>query len=352
MTEAALVQDLFRRLAQGSSAIGEAQRFNALGIPTTRYHGNGTARKAGKRWYPVRIAQIIANTAYKGLHTYQSAYGAIERQVPPLVESALWEQANAQLQRNRKLPKRNRTREYLLCGLITCGRCGASYVGQIVTRPSGKLNVYYRCGNRGTPIHPAREDRCLSKIVDATWLEQTVWEDCRAFILNPGEALGEAQRQLQERLRQTAHMDQERVASLHALAEKAHERERIMTLFRRGRLNLAEAETQLDDIAREEADLRQQCSAIDAQKALADTYAAYLTGASRMLQRLQERLTEVEQTDAQTTKRQVVEMLVQDIRIDTHDGAPRGSTPCTVTVRYAFIPERVAVNGRARTVTL
>jgi len=83
MTEAALVQALFRRLAQGSSAIGEAQRFNALGIQTTRYHGNGTARKAGKRWYPVRIAQIIANTAYKGLHTYQSAYGAIERQVPP-----------------------------------------------------------------------------------------------------------------------------------------------------------------------------------------------------------------------------------------------------------------------------
>src|SRR5438270_3918523 len=29
-----------------------------------------------------------------------------------------------------------------------------SYVGQVVARPSGKLNIYYRCGNRGTPINP------------------------------------------------------------------------------------------------------------------------------------------------------------------------------------------------------
>src|SRR5207249_901503 len=100
--------------------------------------GNGTARKSGQRWYPTRIAQMLASPTYKGLHRYQSQHGVIERQVPALVDEALWEQANAQLQRNRKLPKQNRTREYLLRGLITCGRCGASYVGQIVNRPSGK----------------------------------------------------------------------------------------------------------------------------------------------------------------------------------------------------------------------
>lgn len=94
--------------------------------------------------------------------------------------------------------------------LITCGRCGASYVGQIVARPSGKRNVYYRCGNRGTPIHPERESRCMSKIVDALWLEQLVWNDCRTFIQDPGEALAEAQRQLQDRLAQAASMGQER----------------------------------------------------------------------------------------------------------------------------------------------
>ena len=233
-TESALVQDLFTRIAQGSSAIAEAVRFNAVGIPTTRYHGNGTARKAGKRWYPTRIAQMIANTVYKGMHVYESKYGPIERQVPPLVDAALWEQANAQLQRNRKLAKHPRTREYLLRGLITCDRCGASYVGQIVARPSGKRNVYYRCGNRSTPIHPEREGRCMSKIVDAPWLEQLVWNDCRTFIQDPGQALAEAQRQLQDRLAQAASMGQEPGHYLAALAEKAQERERIMLLFRRG----------------------------------------------------------------------------------------------------------------------
>jgi site-specific DNA recombinase len=199
-TEAEVVQDLFQRMAQGSSAIGEARRFNALGIPTTRYQGiKGTARPASKRWYPVRIAQIIANPTYRGTHVYQSKYGTIERRVPPLVDTVLWEQAYAQLQRNRKLPKHPRGREYLLRGLMTCGSCGAAYVGQVVTHPSGKRDVYYRCGNRASPIHPERAARCKAKIVDATWLEDVVWSDCRTFIYNPGEALMEAHCQLVER---------------------------------------------------------------------------------------------------------------------------------------------------------
>jgi hypothetical protein len=85
---------------------------------------------------------------------------------------------------------------------------------------------------------------------------------------------------------------------------------------------------------------------------LVDAYATHLTDASRMLQQLQERLTEVEQADDQITKRQVIEMLVHSIRIDTQDGAPGGSTPFTVTVQYAFNADRVAFNGNDRIATL
>ena len=123
MTEADIVRDLYRRLAQGSSATAESRRVTALAIPTTRFYGNGTAREGGKRWYPTRIAEMIGNPTYKGAHVYDSRYGAIEREVPALVDVTLWEQANAQLKRNQKLPKSNRTREYVLSGLIKCGAC-------------------------------------------------------------------------------------------------------------------------------------------------------------------------------------------------------------------------------------
>src|SRR5262245_18963543 len=189
MTEAALVQDLFRRMAEGSTAISEARRLNALGVPATWYFSNGTVRKEGKRqWYHVRVARIIAASTYKGTHVYESRFGPIEREVPPLVDTALWERANAQLQSNRRLPKGNATRTYLLRGLITCGRCGATYVGQTVPRPNGQRDIYYRCGNRAGLIDPAVGARCASRIVNATWLEQLVWEDCRSFIQDPGAA--------------------------------------------------------------------------------------------------------------------------------------------------------------------
>jgi site-specific DNA recombinase len=332
MTEADVVRDLFQRLAAGSSAVGEAGRLNALDVPTTRYYSNGTRHEGGGKWYPSPMARMIANPTYRGEHSLQSRYGAVERRVPPLVEPGLWEQANAQIKRNQRLPKGNATRIYLLRGLITCGQCGSTYVGQVFAH-----GAYYRCNGHSRAKFPKRQERCRSRVANAAWLECTVWEDCRAFILNPGDALAEAQRQLHDRQRQAAHMDQTRGHYMQALAEKAQERERIMTIFRRGRLTLRDAEAQLDDITKEEAALRQQCSAIDAQKALAEAFEAHLTDASLLLHRLQDRLEEVDRTNDQVTKRQVIEMLVQGIRMDTHEDGTR-----CATITYRFIPERVA----------
>src|SRR5262249_20520346 len=124
MTEADLVRDLYQRIAQGSTTVAEARRLTALGVPTMRYHTNGTVRAGGKKWYPGPIGEMIASTLYRGVHVLESRYGAIERAVPQLVEEDLWEQANAQLKRNQRLPKGNATRTYLLRGLIICGQCG------------------------------------------------------------------------------------------------------------------------------------------------------------------------------------------------------------------------------------
>jgi site-specific DNA recombinase len=354
MTEAQVVQDIFLRMANGSSAIGEARRLNALGVPTTRYQGiKGKARPAGKRWYPVRMAQIIASSTYRGIHVYQSKYGTIEREVPALVHATLWEQTNAQLQRNRKLPKRPRAREYLLRGLITCGACGAAYVGQVVARPSGKRNVYYRCGNRGSSIHPERGARCKSKIVDAAWLEEEVWSDIREFARDPKGILEEAHRELQARQGQVKQMTQDRDRYVRALGEKATERERIMVLFRRGRIALQDAETQLDDIAREEVELRQQMSAFDAQQALLDAYQTHVQSVSSMLTMLQGNIAETDKKNDMAKKRDVIEKLVFWIRIHTHTGESPGDKGYHVEIKYKLDDkERIVDNCGRQTVTL
>ena len=89
MTEAEVVRDLYQRMAAGSSSVAEARRLNALSVPTTRYHSNGTMRAYGQKWHPGPIAGMITNPTYRGTHVLDSRYGAIERDVPPLVDVAL-----------------------------------------------------------------------------------------------------------------------------------------------------------------------------------------------------------------------------------------------------------------------
>ena len=339
MTEADVVRDLYARIAAGSSGLGEAQRLNALGVPTTRYYSNETPRE-GKMWHPGPVASLIASPLYRGVHTLKSRHGEIERQVSPLVDEALWSAANVQLQRNRRLPKSNATRTYLLRGLITCGLCKSNYVGQVYRNVNKPPGVYYRCGGGRLANYANRTDRCGGKTIHAAWIEQIVWEDCRYFIRHPGEALAAAQEQLKARQQQVSTMMEERTTYLRALGEKSQERDRVMTMFQRGRLPLKDAEVRLDVIAQEEATLRQQCAALDAQKALAEAVETHLVDAQLLLERLQARLDDIDECDNQATKRQVIECLVHHIRIDTD-----AQGEVTARITYAFSPERVAPNG-------
>jgi len=221
-------------------------------------------------------------------------------------------------------------------------------VGQSVTRLRGKRDLYYRCGTRSSPTDPGRDGRCSSAIVPARWLEDLVWADCRSFIVHPGDALAEAQRQLQDRQQHVSTHEEQRKAYLAAIAAKTQERDRVLTLFRRGTTVPLEAvEQQLQDINHEEKDLWQRVRALDDEQAVAETFASNLAKARLTLEGLQTRLQEVEATDDQTSKRQVMKLLVRQIRIDTPEDAPKGKKPCRVTIEYMFsqTPTRFAENG-------
>jgi hypothetical protein len=96
---------------------------------------------------------------------------------------------------------------------------------------------------------------------------------------------------------------------------------------------------------REEADVRQHLMAIDAQKTLAEAFESHMTEARLLLTQLHTRLAEIEQTQDVTVMRQVVEVLVRNLRIDTHEGATPRRKQATVTIPYAFSPHSVAVSS-------
>jgi site-specific DNA recombinase len=210
LTEADLMRQFYERIAHGGSVLAEARRWSALGVPTMRYYSNSTPREGGKKWYPGPMSKMIASSVYRGIHVIDSRFGAIQREVPALVDQALWDRANAQLKLNQRLPKGNATRTYLLRGLITCGQCGSAYVGQTYTNRSGTKSAVYRCCKRFADLY-AIDGPCTSRAINVAWLEPTVWEDCRKAIEYPGETLAEMQRQLHTQLDQVKRMEQRNV---------------------------------------------------------------------------------------------------------------------------------------------
>jgi site-specific DNA recombinase len=247
LTEAEVVQDLFQRIADGSTGLQECRRLNTLQVsPARRYSKKGTVPLASK-WYPSRIMGIIHSDTYVGEHTFESRYGSITRNVPELISKDLQQRAQYQIANNKKLPKYQVHAPHLLRTLIKCGQCGHTFVAQAVKRRH-KMDYYYRCNSRRSSIHPEPSTQCRNRIVRADRLESLVWQDCVTFIQNPAETLEIAFAQLQERQAKTRSSEPDKQRLQQALADKEEERHEILRLLRKRTITGDVAEKQLEAV--------------------------------------------------------------------------------------------------------
>ena len=132
--------------------------------------------------------------------------------------------------------------------------------------------------------------------------------------------------------------DRDRLRRLRMLLEgKAEERSKVVGLYRRGRLNDSELDQQMQEIDKDAAGLSLQIEEVEAKLCGTESNGAVLEGAEALLTRLRKRL---DQPLTFERKRQLVELLVAGIRIETiRDGAKRENV---VTVTYRF-PSAVEV---------
>jgi site-specific DNA recombinase len=336
ITEADLIRDIFQRVADGASLNGECTRLTDLGILRYARYG-GTAGKIVEksgRWGLSSLGTILHNPAYKGQSIVQSIAGPIVRPMPVLVDPALWDQAQATLTRNRTLSRKNAKRDYWLRGLIVCGTCGASYVG---TASSGHRK--YRCS--ATPrIGAVRSEPCRARMLGADWIEAAVWAECVRFIEHPGGALEEARRTLRAALEKGTQADDQRRRLLGKLAAKDQERERILTLYRKGVIDDADAEKQLDAITHEAGHLRESLEHLRAQVALLDAQEVFLTDSTVLLTRLREELDQIERDNDWPRRREIMERYVRRVEVRTIDTGRR-VRDAEVTIRLRLRPEPI-----------
>ena len=261
LSAAEVVRTIYRMSATEKKSCQKIADFlNRSRIPAGSSEMGKRHRRTAPIWRPSHIRNMIVSRTYMGEHLFGKRAKnrdrkVIVRRVQPIVSEEIWTAAQQVLQDNRIEATRNTRQPYLLRGLIKCGLCGLTFSGMRISRQN---DHYYRCNGRqqARGLYGIDGKKCPSRTLNGDYVERLVWADIESFLRNPGEIL--------EKLRQRAAMQdgerqrrQKELDDLTArLQQKSTERQRVLALFRRGRIDDATLDQQLDQINTEAAELR------------------------------------------------------------------------------------------------
>jgi site-specific DNA recombinase len=347
ISEADVVREIFR-LAAGEklSCRKIAVRLNEMRVPCA-YTRDEKLFARGKRrhrtlgvWRGPRVRCILSSKTYMGVHEFgkrtSSKRPVVSRSVPAIVTEGTWKKAQANLKAHFLFSARSAKYKYLLRGLIKCKLCGLTYIGMKANGNTPSETFYYKCNGAHTP--ELLQVRCAAKAVRGDDLEKQVWADVETFLRNPGPVLAQIQARLESDAGSTAKI-RERLKRLEGLrGQKEAERSRVLALYRRGRLNDAGLDDQMEEIQKEEAALEAQIEELKNQVRGADSISQAVSSAEALLTRLRKRL---DQPISWELKRQIIEVLVAGIEVETVEVCGVKQARTTVTYRFS-LPEEPA----------
>jgi site-specific DNA recombinase len=189
--EAAAVREIFTLCVDsdlGAQRIADA--LNARGIP---YGSTGPRdakhhAKQAAPWHSVAVNDILRNPLYVGRASYyaRSTQGRqiVFRSSPPIVTQAMFAAAQAAIDRRWTWGSSQAKHDYLLRGLVVCGRDGRNLIGRL---------WYGRGDGRGHANRPIYYCKSCPKgerpIIDERQLLDILWRDVLDFLAHPDAAL-------------------------------------------------------------------------------------------------------------------------------------------------------------------
>lgn len=208
---APIVQRIFRECLASEGLKSIARRLNA----------DGLLSKTGKKWGSTSLEKILHNEVYSGTLVWGKRMKNPARDGnnplllrkegawPALIDQVTFAQAQARLA--ARAPKVIHPRQvdspYLLSGIIHCGKCGATMVGQ----GSGHRYQYYVCGN----ARRKGREVCSSPMLPKNKVEGLVIDRIKGYILTE-ENLEELVRLTNEELTRNSSTEKERLELIQA----------------------------------------------------------------------------------------------------------------------------------------
>ena len=346
MTESDVIRLMFRMAGEeGKSCFAISEHLNQLGVPPS-FPRNGAETPRGKRqrftsgiWRDSRVQYMLTSPTYKGVHIYgkrpknkRRAPACVERKVPAIVADELWARTQLALKQNRFFSKRNSKREYLLRGLAKCSHCGWTYIGTVYSGAHRPERKYYVCGGRhkGRRAEPNPAHRCQGMAITGD-IEDAIWADVERYIREPGNALEELAARLKSSTESSATVESRLGALRAGLAAREGERAKVIGLFRRGRIDDAALDQQLEEIDRERAQLQHEIQELEGTSDKAHELEAELLTLTGVLGALHRHL---DQPLTDGLKRQMLEKLVAGIEVETSGEGEERDSQVTVTYRF------------------
>ena len=272
--KAPVVQRIFRMYTR--------DRIGAVEIAKTLRTENAPAPAAG--WGHPGIHFVLANPTYTGKVRWRDQlFQGIH---DPLIDQETFELAHAiRNERGEDISRRRgNPSDFLLSGVLRCGRCGKAYVG-MSARGNGGHYTYYACSGRQKYGPKA----CDNQRLPAGKLEHAVIEQLTRLYRNGTlieKALADAQHEAEQRQPEI----DERLAAIQAeISRNEQALERYYQAFEDGKLTaercearLTRLQTRLDDLHAQHAELTLE----NPQKGTHGPTAADLAALADQLERL------------------------------------------------------------------
>jgi site-specific DNA recombinase len=292
-TEAEVVRQIYRWLVdEQMTSCAIARRLSGLSVPTRK--------QALRGWAQSTVAEILRKPLYKGeafyncrkrvdAHRPQGKEGFkdlrpgnlrgraprpreewIPVRVPAIIDPGTWDLAQVQAAKNRERAMRNNKKhEYLLRGLLVCGRCGHRMIG---ARP-GNSGLYI-CSVR----YPKRlPGSCDGRTVNASAIEKKVWDHVRDLLADP-EVLRAQYEQSQGDPAIIVQEEQERERIERKLQGLSREVERLIDAYQAGVIGLKQLTERRARVEEHGRMLRERVSEIQSHRTTHDQQLRLIEG--------------------------------------------------------------------------
>jgi site-specific DNA recombinase len=323
LTAAGVVELIYNLVArQNYTTVQVADYLNALGVPPAgeiQREFLKRRQKNKKGWLPAFVWHILNDETYIGKRIFRAnkTHEQIITEVPPLISQEIKEKTKQVLTEHSRKHWYKPKHKYLLTGMVRCGICGLIYTGRAVKRyryGTGEKYIErsYVCNSKRSYGNKA----CGNQNVNADKLETAVWDKIVTFINNPGPILQEIAEQIKNQNPSILFEEEKKLTM--TLAEKENEKQRVMSLFRKGIISMADVEDQLGRIEDERKILSQRLTEVKSQVEEIQFIEQRAKEALELILLLGE---EIKQPLTFERKRQIVKTFIKEIIV--HPGKPR-----------------------------